>query len=185
MFLHLSLSHSVHRGGSMHGRGAWVAGGACVAGGHVWQGGEWWEVSMAGGACMAGEHAWWGVFMAGGMHGRTGVCGRGCAWQGACVVGCVCGRGACMAWGMHVRGCVAGGACMADTMRYGQWVGGMHPYLNDTASVTSDLLFGYLFEFLLNDSINLLMKTFIKPVSIVVSCFCHTSHTLCIPNISV
>ena len=45
MFLHLSVSHSVH-GGDVHGRGACMAGvcvwqwgvhgiGACVAGGHV------------------------------------------------------------------------------------------------------------------------------------------------------
>ena len=48
---------------------------------------------------MAGEHV-----LQGGVHDR------GCAWQGACVVGrhawCqgICGRGACMTGGMHGRG---------------------------------------------------------------------------------
>ena len=77
MFLHLSVSHSVHRG-------------ACVAGGgHAWQGGNVWQ-----GACMAGgmhdrghawgwRHAWQGgmcdrgACMAGGMHGSGGH-----VWQG-------------------------------------------------------------------------------------------------------
>ena len=69
IFLHLSVSHSVHRGacmvvvvGGMHGRGCvWL--GSCMAGGCAWQG-VWPE------ACMAG-----------------GVHGGGCAWQGACVAG--------------------------------------------------------------------------------------------------
>ena len=92
MFLHLSVSHSVHRG--------W----------HVW-----WGVCVAGGGCgrgtcVAGGHAWQG-----------GMCGRGCEWQGgmcgregACMAGGMHGRG-CMAGGMRGRG----GACVADTTRYG------------------------------------------------------------------
>ena len=68
---------------------------------------------------------------------------RGHAWQGACVAGCVWwggmhGRGACVAGGM-CGVCMAGGhawqggvcgrhACpLADTTRYGQWVGSTHP----------------------------------------------------------
>ena len=94
MFLHLSVSHSVHGGavrgqgghvwwgvGGMHGGGhaCWgcVAGGMC-GGGHVWQGSMhgrgmhggvhvWWGHAWQG-ACMAGGHAWHG-----GMHGRVGV----------------------------------------------------------------------------------------------------------------
>ena len=92
MFLHLSVSHSVHRG-----RCVWQ--GACVAGGHAWQR-----------ACMAGGHAWQG-----GMHGR-GVCmAGGHVWQGgACMVG-VCMAGVCVWWwgGMCSRG-----ACMAEHGRY-------------------------------------------------------------------
>ena len=68
MFLHLSISHSVHAwqggaymGGGMHGRG------------------QGWGVCGRG-VCMAGGHVW-----------------RGCTWQGACMAGGVCGRGACMA----------------------------------------------------------------------------------------
>ena len=67
MFLHLSVSHSVHRGG-----------------------GRAWQEGMHGGwACMVG-----GVRSRGGMCGRGacmvgGVCGRGwaCMAGGACVVG--------------------------------------------------------------------------------------------------
>ena len=53
-FLHLSFSHSVHRG-------------ACVARGRVWQGGT----CMAGGNGGEG-HAWQGEGMCdrGGVHGR-------------------------------------------------------------------------------------------------------------------
>ena len=51
MFLHLSVSHSVHRG-------------ACVAG----------AVRMWRGACVVGGCAWQGACVAEG-----GVCGRGCA----------------------------------------------------------------------------------------------------------
>ena len=60
MFLHLSVSHSVHRGG-MCGRGVCVVGGGV----HGWR------------ACMAGGHVWWGHAWWEGRHGR------GCAWQGA------------------------------------------------------------------------------------------------------
>ena len=81
MFLHLSVSHSVHGGmymaggrvvgwhasqGGMHGRGcAWqggmhgrrmcVAGGACMPRGHAWWGGH-----RCQGACIAGGHVWCG-----------------------------------------------------------------------------------------------------------------------------
>ena len=82
MFLHLSVSHSVHRGG------------ACVAGGYAWQ----------GVMCGRGGHACRGVCVAGGvhgrgrgMHGRRGVCVAG----GVCVVGGICGGGVCMAGGMY------------------------------------------------------------------------------------
>ena len=48
--------------------------------------------------------------MAGGMHGRKGVCGRGHAWQGG-----MGGRGACVAGGAWQGGGHAWqrGACMA------------------------------------------------------------------------
>ena len=59
MFLHLSVSHSVHRGG-VHGRGVCVAkrgthmvkGGVRGKGGRSWQRGHAWQ-----GACMAREMA--------------------------------------------------------------------------------------------------------------------------------
>ena len=93
MFLHLSVSHSVHGGACM-------AGGMCGRG-HVWQG-----ACVAGdggvhgrGACMAGGHAWQG-----GMHGRGASVAGGHLWQGG-----ICGRG-----------CAWQGVCMADTTRYGQ-----------------------------------------------------------------
>ena len=72
MFLHLSVSHSVHRGG------------ACVARGRAWQG-----VCMARGAYMAG-----GTCMAGGGHvWQEGMHGRGHVWgrEGVCMAGgCAC-----------------------------------------------------------------------------------------------
>ena len=70
MFLHLSVSHSVHMGGAcVVGWPAWQ--GVCVAGGHVWQG-----VHGRGGWCMEGGHVWQGggvragdtATEAGGMH---------------------------------------------------------------------------------------------------------------------
>ena len=85
MFLHLSVSHLVHRGGGVHGRGvACVVGGMCrgmcmaggvhgggacvvVVGEHAWQGAcvvgrghMWHRACMAGGMCVEGRHAWWG-----------------------------------------------------------------------------------------------------------------------------
>ena len=62
MFLHLSVSHSVHRGGrawqgGMHGRGACVAGGVHGVG-----------ACVAEGACMVGACMAEGACMAGGMH---------------------------------------------------------------------------------------------------------------------
>ena len=77
MFLHLSVSHSVHRGVR-----AWQEG-------HVWQGGDAWQ------GCMCGRgHAWQGV---------GGMCGRGvCMVGGMCGGVCVCvWQGACMAGGVH------------------------------------------------------------------------------------
>ena len=70
----------------------------CPQGGHVWQGG----------------HAWQGTAWQGGVRGK-GACmaGRGCAWQGVCVVGGgMCGggvHGGDVAGGMHG----GGGVCMA------------------------------------------------------------------------
>ena len=63
MFSHLSVSHSVHRGGDACSRGVCMAG-ACMAGGMCA-----WGVCGRG-ACMAG-----------------GMCGRGSACWGACVAG--------------------------------------------------------------------------------------------------
>ena len=42
-----------------------------------------------------------------------GMCGRGCAWCGACVVGGMCGRGVCMAGDCVWQGgmCSRGHAC--------------------------------------------------------------------------
>ena len=76
MFLHLSVSHSVHRGHAwqegMHGRGA------CVAGGHAWQGHAWQGACIVMGHALQGGHVWQGegVCMAGRMHAR------GHAWCG-------------------------------------------------------------------------------------------------------
>ena len=67
-----------------------------VHGGCVWQGDVW-----QGGMCGRG-HAWQGACM-------VGVCGRGHAWQGACMTG-----------GMHGRA-----ACMPGGVRHG--TGGTHP----------------------------------------------------------
>ena len=149
MFLHLSVSHSVRRGGRAwwghawqvgHSRGCvWQGcvcggGGACMAGGMHGR-----RACMARGAYMAGGmlgrgmhvrgHVWWegirsrGACVAGGdMHGRGGAC----MVEGVCMAGGMQGRGACV-----VRGaCVAGGcACHAhppDTMRYGRSMRGRY-----------------------------------------------------------
>ena len=61
MFLHLSVSHPVHRGSCMEGQGVCMAGGMCGRG-----------ACMAGEACMVGV-----VCVMGGMHGRGGLCGEG------------------------------------------------------------------------------------------------------------
>ena len=106
MFLHLSVSHSVHKGG-----------------GQVWQGGVW-------GACMVGG-AWQGGVCGGGVHGRGRAWGHawwGCAWwwvAGGVRGGGVHGRG--RAWGRAWWGCawwwVAGGvrggwgACVVGGVR--------------------------------------------------------------------
>ena len=72
MLLHLSVSHSVHRG-------------ACVAGGGMRGRRDCMVGDMRGRGGMAGGCAWWGVCMAGGVHGEghawQGVQGRGRAWQ--------------------------------------------------------------------------------------------------------
>ena len=93
MFLHLSVSHSVHRGVCM--AEVFVAGR-----GHVWQGGHAWQ-----GACMAGDMRGRGHVCQRGIHGRgacmaEGVCVVGHAWSGACVVVAGCCRGAHVAGGM-------------------------------------------------------------------------------------
>ena len=82
-------------------------------------------------------HPWLGVCvvgagMAGGMHGREGVCGRGYAWQvgawqGACMAGGVDGKGCawqgvCITGGMHGRGNVWQGACVQGACMAGQCV---------------------------------------------------------------
>ena len=93
-------------------------------------------------------HALQGACMAGGMHGRGGICGRGHTWQGACVAGGhvwqggMCGGAVCVARGklwqgrMHDRqhawqgrglACVAGEMATATD---GAHPTGMHPCLN-------------------------------------------------------
>ena len=92
MFLHVSVSHSVHRGG-VHGWGR-----ACMAGGGqcVWPAG-----GMHGGGCMVGGavHGTGVCVAQGGVHGRGGMHGGE-----ACVAG---GEG-----GMRGRG-AGGHACHA------------------------------------------------------------------------
>ena len=113
MFLHLSVSNSVH--GGMHGRGS-VRG---KGGKHGWGWHAWWR-GVHGGACMAGACVAGGAYVVVGLHGAVlrvcmagacvaggicggwpawscveGVYGRGHAWQRA--LGCVHGRG------MHAR----------------------------------------------------------------------------------
>ena len=62
--------------------------------------------------------------MAGGIHDKGGMCGRGCVARGAytvegkCMAEGHCGRGACVAGVMHGRGCVCG--------RDYAWQGGLH-----------------------------------------------------------
>ena len=105
MFLHLSVSHSVHRGGGRAWQGVvsgqgdvhgWGQGGVCGGGGHAWQGGmhggghAWQGTCMVGGMHVGG-HAWQGVYMVGAGCVTGGMHGRGHAWAG-----CVCGRGACI-----------------------------------------------------------------------------------------
>ena len=100
-FLHLSVSHSVHRGsmcgqGGIHGGGS----GACMVGG------------MHGGGMCGRGHAWQGGMHGRGMHGGGHVW-WGCAWQGACMAGQVGvhGRGACVVGACMVGMCVVGCAC--------------------------------------------------------------------------
>ena len=113
MFLHLSVSHSVHRGG--------VCGGE-----HTWQGGHEWQ---------GGMHGRWGVC------GR-GVCGRGVCGRRLCMLGGMHGRGR-RGVGLHGRWGVSMGVSMTggihgthatpppcryyEIWSYGQWVGGTHP----------------------------------------------------------
>ena len=88
MFLHLSVSHSVHRGagvaGGVHGGCAWWWG-ACVVGGVLVGVCAWQGACMAGRACVAG-----------GMHGGGTCMAAGCVWQGS-----MCGRGHAWWGGMH------------------------------------------------------------------------------------
>ena len=105
----------------------------------------WWGVYMAG-ECVCRRHTWQGACMvrgmhgigaclAGGMHGRGGKHGRGVMHGGgSCMTGGMHSRGVCVA-GVHGRGHAWqeawGHAChacpLADTTRYGQWVGSTHP----------------------------------------------------------
>ena len=115
MFLHLSVSHSVHRGSvcgsrGMHGGGACRVGGGVHGRGRAYMAGEGVcgrgaclvGMCMAGGPCMVGV-CMAGACVAGGMHG-WGMCAIGRAWQGVrmadrgwCVwQGGVCGREAYM-----------------------------------------------------------------------------------------
>ena len=130
-------------GGGMHG---------CSKGEHAWL---LWEGGVcgcsrggvhgcSGGACMVdlrgAMRGWsWGVCMVAprGLHGCSGgvcmVAPGGHAWL---LLGGVhgCSRGACMvapggcAWLLlgGMCGC-SGGACVVFSVRYGQWLGGMHP----------------------------------------------------------
>ena len=77
-----------------------------------------------------------GMCMAVGVHGGGGH-GRGACMAGGVHGGGGHGRGVCMGvGGMHVWW----GACVADTTRYGQWTGGMHPTRMHSCSFL--LLFG-------------------------------------------
>ena len=90
MFLHLSVSHSVHGGGGIYGKGVCM-----VAGGMH---GRW--VYVAG-------SAWQGVMLGRGMYGRADVHGRGHAWWGG-----MCGRG--HVWQGDLQG---RGVCGLEGMR--------------------------------------------------------------------
>ena len=63
-----------------------------------------------------GRHAWQGgaCVAEGGMHSRTGMCGRGCAWQGAYVAEQACMAGV---------ACMTGGVCMARGGMCGRYYG--------------------------------------------------------------
>ena len=107
----------------------------------------------------------------GGMHGREGMPGRGCAWQGehawqwehvwqgerAWQGGCVWQRGTCMIGGHVWRGacmvgvCMIGGVhgrdtCVADTTRYSQWAGGTHP--TGIHSCSSSIFLGFQLRYI-------------------------------------
>ena len=109
MFLHLSVSHSVHRGR------AWQKG--VCSGGHAWWGCAWWGACMTGGHAQQGRHA-----QQGGMHSRGMQGGGAMHSRGMCVVGGMQGRG-----GMHGGG---GGCachtCPPDTTRYGRSMRGRY-----------------------------------------------------------
>ena len=131
MFLHLSVSHSVHGGGACV-----FEGGCVVAGGHKWlpgvcvvvEGHAWLQEGM----CGCGGHVW--------LQGVCMVVGEGHVWlQGACmVVGGMCGcGGGVVAGGVH--GC--GGACIGyDEIRS---MSGRY------ASYWNVFLFIYAFKYLL------------------------------------
>ena len=128
MFLHLSVSHSVHRGACM-------VGGMHGCGGHVWLLGV---CMVAGGVC-----GYWGAcVVVRGMHGCQGLCGC----RGVCMVmGGMCGCwGACMvAEGWHVwlqggmRGCGRGHAWLVGGHAWlpgGACRGGMRGIQQDTVN---------------------------------------------------
>ena len=100
MFLHVSVSHSVHRGACMVARGcAWLQGGMC---------------GCMGGMHGCGGHAWLlvgYVWLLGGVHGCWGE-HAWLLWRHVWLLGGVCG---------------CGGGCAWDMTRYGQWAGGTHP----------------------------------------------------------
>ena len=120
IFLHLSVSLSVHREG---GELAWQRR-------HAWQGQYVWEACVWGacmGACMAG------ACVAGGM------CGRGHVWQGSICArrayvagaGGTCMAGTCMVGGHAWQGTrITEGACMAGGRRDGHCSGRYALYWN-------------------------------------------------------
>ena len=80
IFSEVCVKNSVHGGGGcmaggMHGRGC-MAGGmhgrrVCMVVGHAWQTGRAWQGCVCGRRDMCGRgHAWQGACMAGGMHDR-------------------------------------------------------------------------------------------------------------------
>ena len=137
MFLHLSVSHSVHGGGGVW-QGACMAGeGVCMAGGVCGGGGMW-----GGGMCGQGGMHGQGACMAGGMHGR-GVCVAEGGMHGR--EGGMCGSGACMHRGVCVAGGVHAPPHPPDTTRYGQSMHGRYASYWNAFLLNIDLLNRMLF----------------------------------------